>query len=302
MKKYLSYFYVILGGACWGFMGLFNRMLAAANATMGDRLVIRNTGALVLMTLVFLCVRRKVFRIDPRHLPIFLGSGALSIVGLSWVYFSCQMLCSLAVAAVLLYLAPSFVVLASAVLWKEKLTPRRALSVLIALLGCALVSGVIGGDLTVSVKGLLLGVASGLCYASYTVFAHYGLQHYGSYTVIYWTFVVAGLTSLLWLNVPSLGAVLHQPKGVLGALGLVVIATVLPYFFYTKGLEGVESGLASVIANVEPVVAALVGIIIFHETPTLWTVLGIALVLLAAVILAKGEKENGMAGKQKMPQ
>ena len=122
MKKYLSYIYVILGAACWGFMGLFNRMLASVNATMGDRLVIRNTGALVLMTVVFLCVRRKVFRIQPRHLPIFLGSGALSIVGLSWTYFSCQMLCSLAVAGVLLYLAPSFVVLASAVLWREKLT------------------------------------------------------------------------------------------------------------------------------------------------------------------------------------
>ena len=298
MKKYLSYFYVILGGACWGFMGLFNRMLAAANATMGDRLVIRNTGALVLMSLLFLCINRQVFRIQPRHLPIFLGSGILSIVGLSWVYFSCQMLCSLAMAAVLLYLAPSFVVLASAVLWKEKLTPRRALSVLLALLGCALVSGIIGGDLTVSAKGLLLGIASGLCYASYTIFAHYGLQHYGSYTMIYWTVVVAGLTSLLWLNVPSLTAVFSQPKGVIGALGLVVVATVLPYFFYTKGLEGVESGLASVIANVEPVVAALVGIFVFHESPTVWTVLGILLVLVAAVILAKG----GTHGKVEKPE
>lgn len=302
MKKYLSYIYVILGAACWGFMGLFNRMLAAANATMGDRLVIRNTGALVLMTVVFLCVRRKVFRIQPRHLPIFLGSGALSIVGLSWVYFSCQMLCSLAVAGVLLYLAPSFVVLASAVLWREKLTPRRGLSVLLALLGCALVSGIVGGDLTVSVNGLLFGIASGLCYASYTIFAHYGLRHYESYTMIYWTFIVAGLTSLFWLDVPSLGAVFSQPKGIFGAVGLVVVATVLPYFFYTKGLEGVESGLASVIANVEPVVAALVGIFVFRETPTVWTVLGIALVLLAAVILARGEKKNGMAGKEKVSQ
>ena len=292
MKKYLSYLYVILGAACWGFMGLFNRLLASANATMGDRLVIRNTGALLLMTLVFLCVNRRVFSVQPRHLPIFLGSGALSIVGLSWAYFSCQMLCSLAVAGVLLYLAPSFVVLASAVLWKEKLTPRRGLSVLLALLGCALVSGIMVGDLTVSARGLLLGIASGLCYASYTIFAHYGLQHYESYTMIYWTFVVAGLVSLFWLDVSSLQTVLRQPKGVLGALGLVVIATVLPYFFYTRGLEGVESGLASVIANVEPVVAALVGIFIFRETPTVWTALGIALVLIAAVILAKGEKHH----------
>ena len=161
-----------------------------------------------------------------------------------------------------------------------------------ALLGCALVSGIAGGDLTISLKGLLLGIGAGLCYASYTVMAHYGLAHYDSLTMIYWTFFVAGLVSLLWLDVPALVQTLRQPSGVIGALGLVVIATVLPYFFYTKGLEGVESGLAAVIANVEPVVAALTGMIVYHETPSVWTAVGIVLILAAAVILARGENRG----------
>ena len=289
MKKTVSYFYVVLGAACWGFIGIFNRMLAAAGATMGDRIVIRNTGSMLLMTVLFLCFHRQVFRIRPKHFPVFLGSGAVSVVCLGWTYFSCQMLCSLAVAGILLYLAPSFVVLASAVLWKEKLTGRRAVSVLLALLGCALVSGIVGGDLSVSVKGILLGVGAGLSYASYTVFAHYGLMHYDSFTVIYGTFFVAGMVSLVWCRPDALKAVLSQQSGVFGAMGLVVISTVLPYLFYTKGLERVESGLAAVIANVEPVVGALVGVTVFHETLTIWSVFGMGLVLLAAVLLAKGE-------------
>ena len=122
--------------------------------------------------------------------------------------------------------------------------------------------------------------------------AHYGLAHYDSLTMIYWTFFVAGLVSLLWLDVPALVQTLRQPSGIIGALGLVVIATVLPYFFYTKGLEGVESGLAAVIANVEPVVAALTGIIVYHETPSVWTAVGIVLILAAAVILARGENRG----------
>ena len=141
--------------------------------------------------------------------------------------------------------------------------------------------------------GIVLGVAGGLCYASYTLFAHYGLAHYDAYTMIYWTFAVAGLGSFVFLDAPALAATLSQPRGLWGAVGLVVIATVLPYFFYTRGLEGVESGTASVIANVEPVVAALTGVVFFHETLTVWTVLGIVLVLLAAVLLAKGETPHG---------
>ena len=292
MKKYISYLYVILGAACWGFIGVFNRMLAQAGVTMGNRVFIRNIGSLLLMTVCFALFRRQTFRIKIKHFPIFLISGTLSVVGLAWTYFSCQMLCSLAVAGILLYLAPSFVVIASAILWKAPLTRRKIVSLVLALVGCALVSGIVGGDLTISLKGFLLGIGAGLCYASYTVMAHYGLAHYDSFTMIYWTFFVAGLVSLIWLDVPTLVQTLRQPAGMWGAIGLVVVATVLPYLFYTKGLEGVESGLAAVIANVEPVVAALTGIIIFHETPTVWTVVGIVLVLTAAVILARGDQDG----------
>lgn len=292
MKKYISYLYVILGAACWGFIGVFNRMLAQAGVTMGNRVFIRNIGSLLLMTVCFALFRRQTFRIKIKHFPIFLISGILSVVGLAWTYFSCQMLCSLAVAGILLYLAPSFVVIASAILWKAPLTRRKIVSLVLALVGCALVSGIVGGDLTISLKGFLLGIGAGLCYASYTVMAHYGLAHYDSFTMIYWTFFVAGLVSLIWLDVPTLVQTLRQPAGMWGAIGLVVVATVLPYLFYTKGLEGVESGLAAVIANVEPVVAALTGIIIFHETPTVWTVVGIVLVLTAAVILARGDQDG----------
>ncbi len=292
-KKVLSYFFVVLGAALWGFIGVFNRMLGAAGCDMATRVVIRNTGTLLALTAAFAFLHPQVFRVKLRHLPIFLGAGILGVVCLGWTYFSCQTMCSLAVAGVLLYLAPTFVVLGSAVLWKAPLTKQKLLSVAVAFLGCALVSGVVGGLGDNTPLGLLLGVAAGACYASYTLFAHYGMAYYDAYTMIYWTFVVAGIGSLVFLDIPALTAVLAQPKGVIGAVGLVVIATALPYLFYTKGLEGVESGTASVIANVEPVVAALTGVIFYQETPTVWTVSGIALVLLAAVLLAKGDRSHG---------
>ena len=289
MKKYISYLYVVLGAACWGFIGVFNRILATTGITMGNRVLIRNFGSLLLMTVVFAVIHPQVFHIQKKHLPIFLGSGLIGVVGLGWTYFSCQMMCSLAVAGILLYLAPSFVVIGSAILWKAPLTKRKIIALILALCGCALVSGIVGGEVKISILGLLLGVGAGMCYASYTLFAHYGLSHYDSFTMIYWTFAVAGIASLLFLDAPAMLDTLSQRNGIIGALGLVVIATVLPYLFYTKGLEGVESGLASVIANVEPVVAALTGVIFFHEELNLWTVLGIVLVLGAAVILAKGD-------------
>ena len=186
MKKSISYIFILLSGICWGCIGLSNRMLTQMGMGLGNRVFVRNFGTLVVLTVMFGLLHREVFRIKLRHLPIFLGSGLVSILLLSIVYFQCQTLCSLSVAAILLYLAPSFVVLISAVLWKTPLTGRKLAALGISLVGCVLVSGVLGGGATASLPGIALGVASGLCYASYTVFAHYGMTHYSSYTMIYW--------------------------------------------------------------------------------------------------------------------
>ena len=242
MNKTISYIYVILSAVCWGFIGFSNRLLTEAGMTLGNRVFVRNFGTLLVLTVVFALFHRQVFRIRLKHLPIFLGSGLISILLLSVVYFQCQTMCSLSVAAVLLYLAP--------------------------------------------------------CYASYTVFSHYGLAHYESYTMIYWTFLVAGLGSVFFADIPALLPVFRQPQGIIGGICVVVVATVLPYIFYTKGLEGVESGRASIITNIEPVVETLVGITVFHEALTVWTVLGVGCVIGCVALLAReGRHEREAAAE-----
>ena len=298
MKKYISYIYVILSAVCWGFIGFSNRLLTAAGIELGNRVFLRNFGTLLVLTAVFGLFHRQVFRIQWKHLPIFLCSGLISILLLSTVYFQCQTMCSLSVAAVLLYLAPSFVVLFSAVLWKTPLTRRKIIALVVSLLGCVMVSGILGGDMTASWAGIGLGVLSGLCYASYTVFAHYGLAHYESYTMIYWTFLVAGLGSIFFADFKTLPLAFASTQSIVGACGVVIVATVLPYIFYTKGLEGVESGRASIITNIEPVVETLVGVFVFKEALTVWTVLGVACVFGCVILLAREGNKAPMAKEE----
>lgn len=287
MKKYIYYLYVILGAACWGLIGLFTRTLGELGVGVFQRVTIRNLGALIVMTLVFALTRREVFRIKARHLPLFMGSGLFSVQGMTLCLFLCQQECSLAVSGILLYLAPSFVVLMGAVLWKAPITKKKVAALCLAFMGCVLVSGIMGGELTISVLGLVAGIASGFCYATYTVFAHYVMDHYDSLTMTYWTFVFAGLGSLIFWDTQVMTAVFTSGGGIVNALGLIVIATVLPYLLYTKGLEDVESGKASIMANVEPVVGALVGVFVFGEVLSIWVILGVVCMLGGVMLLAK---------------
>lgn len=291
-KTYRSHLSVLLGASLWGLIGLFTRPLYAIGLAPINVVAVRNFGGLLVLAAIFAVKDRSVFRIKAKHLPIFFGTGIVSVLLFSFCYFCCQQFCSLAVSAILLYLAPSFVVVMSAILWKDKLTKNKILALLLALVGCALVSGIVGGDLTVTVQGFLFGIGSAFFYALYSIFGRYALAHYGSYTVTVWTFVFAGLGSLVFADIPVLLSALREGKTALIALGLVIVATVLPYIFYTNGLSGLESGVASIIASVEPVVAALVGIFIFREKMTLWVGLGVICVLSGVVLLA-GKDKNG---------
>lgn len=279
------YLSILLAAALWGIIGLWNRRLMAGGLSPTGIVTVRNFGGCVLLCAVFAVKDRSVFRVRREHLKYFFGTGIISVVLFTICYFSCQQICSLAVASILLYTAPSFVVVLSALLWREPIYPRKISALLLTLVGCSMVCGLFAGKITVTLTGLLLGLGSGFFYALYSIFGRYALAHYSSMTVTVWTFLFAGPASLVLLRPADISAMTGDISMPLTAACLVVFSTVLPYLFYTSGLARVESGKASILASLEPVVAALTGVIVFGEPMTAVTALGIVLVLGGAAIL-----------------
>ena len=280
-----AYASILAAAALWGIIGVWNRNLMAAGLSPTGIVVVRNFGGMLLLLAVFAVKDRGVFRVRREHLKYFFGTGIISVVLFTSCYFSCQKICSLAVASILLYTAPSFVVILSAMLWKGPVTKKKLLALALTLVGCACVCGVFDGGLTVTFTGILLGLGAGFFYALYSIFGRYALAHYSSMTVTVWTFIFAGPASLVMLRPAEMRAVFTAPSAWLLAAGLVVFSTVAPYILYTRGLARVESGKASIMASLEPVVAALAGVLIFGEPMGLLTLLGILCVLAGVYIL-----------------
>lgn len=286
MKKYISYGYILLAGVLWGLIGLFNRHLTAEGFSPASIVLLRNAGGFLVLGLVFLVRDRSVFQVRLRHLPWFFGTGVVSVLLFTLCYFTCQQQCSLAVAAILLYTAPTFVVVLSAVLWRDRLTKAKAAALVITFLGCSCVSGIWSGGAEMTWQGILLGIGSGFFYSLYSIFGRYALALYPPFTVTLYTFLFAGVGALAVCPVgETVRGLAESPMLLLWGLGLVLVSTVFPYLLYTRGLAEVDSGRAAILASIEPVTAALVGVAAFGEPMAPMVLLGLGCILLSIYIL-----------------
>ena len=71
-----------------------------------------------------------------------------------------------------------------------------------------------------------------------------------------------------------------------------LITAVIPFLLYTLGLHMVEAGKAGILATVEPMVATIIGIVFFSEQLTIFSGLGILLILVAVIILNLKKKDT----------
>lgn len=277
--------YILSAAVLWGLIGLFTQFLSEKGIDSGSMVFIRAIGAAIFLSLYFLIFNRKVFRIRLRDIPFFIGTGIVSFVFFNYCYFQCIKMCSLSVAAILLYTAPIFVTILSFMLFREKFSAKKGIALIFTLVGCVFVSGILGSHATVKMAGILLGILSGLFYGLYSILGRYVLKRYSSETVTLYTFIfaAAGAGTIGNLNV-VLQIPLHIDLSLL-CLGLVMVSTTAPFLLYTKGLSSVPSGVASILATLEPVVATLIGIFFFHETFTWLHFLGICFILAADTLL-----------------
>ena len=291
MNKYVLA--VLGGGFAWGFMGFFTRHLAEFGINSTSAIIIRCGLGAVCFGILLLATGPKQFKIKAKDAWCFLGSGLLSLLFFTYCYFNAINMMSLSTAAILLYTAPTIVMLLSAVLFKEKITKMKLLAVVLAFAGCCLVSGITGG-VSLTLGGLLFGLGSGFGYALYSIFARYALQRgYSSNTINFYSCLLAALgAAIIWGTDGCFTAMFSSPSAIFWCVGVGVLSCFLPYMLYTYGLTGLENGKASVLASVEPVVASLLGIFFYHEKMTVPSLIGVLLVLSAVVILNRKQKNQ----------
>ena len=293
-----GYILVLCAGILWGSIGFFVRKLNGLGVDTEPTAFMRIFCAWIILIPLLMGMSlksgRNYFKISKKGLLQCFIMGLVTQAFFNLSYSGCINSVGVAMGSVLLYTAPIFVSILSRLLFKEEINARKGISLVINLLGCFIM--VTGGDLSVlkvSGIGILLGIGAGFFYAMVTILGKFTSDEVDPFTMVFYNFLFGWISLALISNpIPKIAAVSDLHFWLL-AFGYGLIPTVGSYLFYMNGIShDVELSRVPIIASVEPIIATIIGLLVFGENITLVNALGLVIVLFSIVLMNSGRKEK----------
>ncbi len=283
-KKIASVF-PLLAGVLWGLTGIFVRNLNGIGINNLHLTFFRSFFAALSLVIYFLITDKSKLKVNPKDLWCFFGTGILSVLSFSVCYFYTLMHSSVSVAVILAYTAPFFVLILSAIIFREKITALKSVALIMATAGCFLLCKT-DTNTPVTAGLTAVGLLAGLSYASYSIFARFVVGKYPPLVITAYTFIFASAGSLFLVDFGEFSAALSaSPSSIFTIFIFSLVSTLMPYTLLTIGLKYVEAGKAAILTTTEVLTASLVGILFFREKITAAGILGIILILAAVALI-----------------
>ncbi|PEN12286.1 EamA family transporter [Longibacter salinarum] len=295
-SRFSGYLLTLTAATCWGLLGPMARVALADGVSALEVAFWRATvgGALFALHVALLAARRSArpsparrrLRLQRADIPAVIGFG---VIGVALFYGSYQLAVEsggAALASVLLYTAPAWVAGMGAAFLSEPLTRHKVGAVALTLAGVTAIA--MGGTagVTLTTVGILWGLLSGFLYASYYPFGKHYFQRYVPAAIFAVALPIGAIVLLPWID--------FAPKSSAAWLALTAIAfisTYGAYLAYGAALQRLAASRASIVATLEPVVAAVVATLWWNEDLGVWGYVGAAMIVVAT-LLAAMERER----------
>ena len=267
----------------FGSIGLFIRYIPLPSSVIA---FVRALVGVFFLLLILAWRRTKLsFRAIKKNFLYLLLSG--TAIGFNWILlFESYRYTSVAVSTLCYYMAPIIVTLLSPLVLKEKLTAKRIFCVFTAVIGIAMISGILKtGQLRPGEwKGILFGFGAAVLYAT-AILLNKKSQKIDAMDRTVCQLLTAALVllpyNMLTCEIDSIRLTLP----ILILLGIVgIVHTGLAYYLYFGSMEHLSGQSIAIASYLDPVIAMLVSTIILKETFTGLTVIGAVAILGAAVV------------------
>jgi drug/metabolite transporter (DMT)-like permease len=290
-ERLRGYSLALVAAALWATLGLFYTGLGAYGLS---RLTIAFHRAALTAAILFPILgwrRRGWLKLARRDWFLFLVFGLVGVAAFYVIYIYAIGLIGMGMAAVLMYTAPAWVTLLSAVFFKERLGISKVAAVLLSVGGCALVGQVYDlASVRLNWLGILAGLGAGFTYGLYTLFSKVAQRRYTSWTTLTYALGLGALFMIPLQSGTDLVRAVANPASLFWLLMLALVPTLGGGVAFNAALRRIPASNASIVATLEPVIATLLGWAFLGELLEPLQLVGAGLILVAVVIL---QRESG---------
>ncbi|MBQ2146661.1 MAG: EamA family transporter [Firmicutes bacterium] len=282
-KEKRSMVMLIASMAIWGSLGLFRRAIPLPSSVLA--FVRGVAGSLFLILFVKARGGRVNAGMTRKQIAWFGTAGA--IMAFNWILlFDAYNYTSVAVATLCYYMMPVFVTLASALLFGEKLTARKLICVAVCVAGMLLVTGVAEGDAPTGseIRGIVMGLAAAVLYST-VVLMNKKMPGMDAYEKTIVQLIGAAVIMVPYILVTEdVTALSLDGRGALMLFIVAAVHTGIAYALYFGCMDDLKAQTVAIFSYVDPIVAVLLSAFVLGEPLSALGVLGVVLVLGAAVV------------------
>ncbi len=295
-----GYLFIASAALLWGIAAALGRaaftgrLLASASLGSINPLILsqsRTTLSLLILLPILIATRGKSLLVPQRDLLQFFLLGIFGVAASNYLYYLAIQRTNVATAIILQYTAPVWVLVYTILRGTQHVSVRRITAVGLSVVGCALAVGFVGtSGLRMDPLGVAAALLAAFSFAFYNIGGHSVLERYDRWKVLFWVLVA---TSSFWLviNPPWKVIAAHYGREQWGFLLIFSLVSVLgPFSCYFAGLQYLEPGRAVVASCLEPVFSILLAAGVLGELLRPLQTLGIAIVLVAIVLIQLPEQ------------
>ncbi|WP_407432722.1 DMT family transporter [Methanobrevibacter sp.] len=292
MKK-IYFILPILAGILFGSCGIFVRFLTQNGMDNTTLLFTRFSISIIIMLIFILATDKNLLRIKSDELKIIIIA-AINILALNLCYNVSTNTVPLSLAAVLLSLAPVFVIIFAYIAFRERITSKKIISMLLIIIGCSLTTGLLEGNVfNIGWIGILAGIGTAFFWANYNVASKKIIRDGTStHTLLFYAIIIMTIILIPFTNFNQITIFINMNTGtnIIFLIFNALLTFILPYVLLTESLNYIDAGSVAILtAGTEPLAALFFGIALYDEIPTMLIFIGIVLTIIAITILSKEE-------------
>lgn len=286
--KTKGYLLGALAAATYGMSPLFTLPLYHQGMHPNSVLFFRYLFALPIVGVMMLA-RGRTFRIERQQiLPLALMGLIMALSSLALFESFNHM--AAGIACTILFVYPIIVAILMALFFRERLSARTALCIVLALIGIGMLYKGHDGE-ALSLTGTLLALCSALAYAIYIVGVNRpAFKQIPTLTV---TFYVLLFGLLLFLYRLDFGRTIQTPDAWYywgNLFALAIFPTAISLLCTTTAIQLIGATPTAILGALEPLTALFFGVLIFHERLTVHDGVGIGLIIIAVTLVIAGNE------------